>query len=117
LRSGESIVEALEAIKDYPISGLLFNCSFPETITHALPLLQGLSLPYGGYANGFTSVDPLKPGGTVDALSAREDLDETAYTDHIMNWIKQGATIVGGCCEVGPSYIAHIRDHILSTND
>ena len=25
-----------------------------------------------------------------------------------MGWVGQGATIVGGCCEVGPAHIAHL---------
>jgi homocysteine S-methyltransferase len=112
LRSGESIDEAIKAVKDYHLQGLLFNCSFPETIKIALQGLKGLAIPYGGYANGFTSVEPLKPGGTVDKLTARKDLNEAHYAAEVMNWVKNGATIVGGCCEVGPSYIAELRDQL-----
>jgi homocysteine S-methyltransferase len=31
-----------------------------------------------------------------------------AYADHAMAWVDQGATIVGGCCEVSPAHIAEI---------
>lgn len=108
LRSGETIHEALNSLKKYPLGALLFNCSFPETIDHGLSSLQHLDMIFGGYANAFTSVDPLKPGGTADILSARTDLDEKKYASHIMDWIKMGATVIGGCCEVGPSYIDYI---------
>jgi homocysteine S-methyltransferase len=30
------------------------------------------------------------------------------YADHVMRWVGQGATIVGGCCETGPAHIAEI---------
>jgi homocysteine S-methyltransferase len=29
-----------------------------------------------------------------------------------MKWISQGATIVGGCCEVGPAHIAKMAETI-----
>jgi len=112
LRSGESIDEALTAVSNYSLDAILFNCSFPETISEGMKSLKHLNIPYGGYANGFTSVDALKPGGTVDKLSARTDLDEKKYADHVMNWIDAGASIVGGCCEVGPSHIDYLRQQI-----
>lgn len=112
LRSGESIDEALTSLSHYCLDAIMFNCSFPETISEGVKALKHLDIPYGGYANGFTSVDPLKPGGTVDKLSARQDLDEEKYADYVMDWIKNGASIVGGCCEVGPSHIACLRKRI-----
>lgn len=112
LRSGETIDEALISISDYALDALMFNCSFPETISEGLTALKQLDIPFGGYANGFTSVDPLKLGGTVGQLSARKDLDEEKHASYAMNWIKNGASIVGGCCEVGPSHIEYLRDQI-----
>lgn len=112
LRSGEAIDEALISISDYALDALMFNCSFPETISEGLTALKQLDIPFGGYANGFTSVDSLKPGGTVGQLSARKDLDEEKHASYAMNWIKSGASIVGGCCEVGPSHIEYLRDQI-----
>jgi len=112
LRSGESLEEALEAVSGYSLSALLFNCSFPETIGQGLAALKHLDIPYGGYANGFSSVAPLHPGGTVDLLSAREDLDERKYASHALDWINKGATVVGGCCEVGPSYIDYLQQQL-----
>ena len=112
LRSGESIEEALKAVSAYPLAALMFNCSLPETIGEGMAELRNVDIPYGGYANGFVSVDPLKIGGTVDKLSARKDLDEEMYADHAMSWIHQGATMIGGCCEISPSYIDHLRKRI-----
>jgi homocysteine S-methyltransferase len=108
LRSGETIEDMLGAVEAFDLAGLLFNCSLPEVITRALPKLQGLAIPYGAYANGFTSVDALKPGGTVDALTAREDLGPTAYSEFAREWLDRGARILGGCCEVGPAHIARL---------
>ena len=112
LRSGESIREALTSMAVYSLDAIMFNCSFPETISEGIKAVKHLNIPYGGYANGFTSVDPLKPGGTVDKLLVRKGLDEEKYAEYAMGWIKDGASIVGGCCEVGPSYINHLRKRI-----
>lgn len=113
LRSGETIKDALLAIEDYDLQGLLFNCSFPETITEGLKELKQLSIPYGGYANGFTTVEPLKPGGTVAELTARKDLNAKNYAQQVLSWVASGATLVGGCCEVGPDHIAELRDQLI----
>ena len=106
LRSGESIERMVESVRHLPLAGLLLNCSTPEAISRALPQLKAGNLPFGAYANGFTSVAPLKPGGTVDALQMRHDLGPQAYADWAMRWVDMGASFIGGCCEVGP---AHIR--------
>lgn len=45
----------------------------------------------------------------MDKLSARTDLDEEKYAEYAMKWIHGGASIVGGCCEVGPSHIDYLR--------
>ena len=34
------------------------------------------------------------------------------YADFAMGWVEAGATIVGGCCEVGPEHIAVLRDRL-----
>ncbi len=113
LRSGEPIRQVLNLIRRYQPDALLFNCSFPETVSEGITELEDLEIPYGGYANGFTSVEPLKPGKTVDILSARHDMDEKKYAHHALEWIKKGATIIGGCCEVGPSHIDYLRNTLL----
>ncbi|PBC00290.1 homocysteine S-methyltransferase family protein [Mesorhizobium sp. WSM3862] len=113
LRSGESIAAAASALGDLPVVARLLNCCRPEAIAAALPELLALGGPVGAYANGFTSVEALKHGGTVDVLHARHDLDPHAYADQAMGWVEAGASIVGGCCEVGPAHIAALRDRLI----
>jgi S-methylmethionine-dependent homocysteine/selenocysteine methylase len=57
-------------------------------------------------------VDALQPGGTVDTLASRADLDPEAYAEHALAWVEQGATLVGGCCEVGPAHIAALAKRL-----
>lgn len=114
LRSGETIAEAAAAVSALPIAARLVNCSRPETVDAAMPSLILLGSPVGAYANGFTAVEALKHGGTVDVLHARHDLGPEAYADFALGWVDAGLDIVGGCCEVGPSHIAALRDRLLS---
>lgn len=114
LRSGESVSDIAELISDLRPDALLLNCSTPEAISQGLPLLAELGLPFGAYANGFTRISEgfLKEAPTVDALEQRTDLGPEAYTRFAMDWIDMGASIVGGCCEVGPEHIAELAQQI-----
>jgi len=109
LRSGEPLAEAARAVVAAGARAVLVNCSHPEAVTTAMPVLAEVGVPFGGYANGFTSVEALQPGGTVDVLSPRADLDPAAYAEHALAWVEAGASIVGGCCEVGPAHIAALE--------
>lgn len=114
LRSGESITEAAAALGALPVAARLVNCCRPETVDAAFAELLALGGPVGAYANGFTDVAALKHGGTVDVLHARHDLDPEAYARFGLGWAERGATIVGGCCEVGPAHIAALREKLLA---
>ena len=105
LRSGEALDKAALAAKQAGAAAVLINCSWPEAVTQAMPVLAQTGLPFGGFANGFTRIDALGIGGTVDVLETRNDLGPDQYADHVFDWISAGATIVGGCCEVGPAHI------------
>ena len=54
----------------------------------------------------------LKDAPTVDALEQRKDLGPKDYAAFVMHWIAQGATIVGGCCEVGPEHITELANQL-----
>jgi S-methylmethionine-dependent homocysteine/selenocysteine methylase len=115
LRSGESLAEAWAALDGLPVSGLLLNCSSPEAITAAMPVLAGLSdWPVGGYANGFKAIPEnwLGPRDGLDALGKRQDLTPDAYAEIAAGWIEAGARLIGGCCEIGPAHISRLHDLI-----
>lgn len=116
LRSGERLEDAVSALLKKNPDGILLNCSIPEAISKALPIVADAGVRFGAYANGFTSIDKLQPNGTVDVLEARKDLTPEAYGEFVMDWIDMGATIVGGCCEVGPAHIKYLADHIMAAD-
>lgn len=114
LRSGESLNEAIDSVSGDHIDALLINCSCPEAIDKAMPILKSSGLRFGGYANGFTSVKKLVPNSTVDRLEARSDLPPEKYAEHAMRWVENGATIIGGCCEIGPEHIRYLHHYLSS---
>lgn len=112
LRSGEPLDQAANAARQAGAHALLINCSWPEAITQAMPVLAAEGLPFGGFANGFTGIAALDHGGTVDVLETRNDLGPEQYANHAFDWIAAGATIVGGCCEVGPDHISKLAQRL-----
>lgn len=107
LRSGEPLVDVLPLLAEFSPAAVLINCSLPEAVTAGLPSLRGAGMPIGAYANGFTGIADTFDhiGATVDVLSARTDLGPDRYADFAQEWIDGGATLIGGCCEVGPAHI------------
>lgn len=116
LRSGEAIEAVLDLLDSHPFDALLVNCSTPEAVSAALERLQGAPIPTGGYANGFVSIPDAykKPGSTVELLTSRTDLGPDTYADFAARWIASGATIIGGCCEVGPAHIRELMSRFAS---
>ena len=108
LRSGESLVDAVAMLDEFGADAKLLNCSKPEAIAASWSKMKSNEGLTGAYANGFTSIDNLKPGGVVTSLESRSDLDPAAYAEFAMQWAKQGAGLIGGCCEVGPAHIAEL---------
>lgn len=108
LRSGESIEDAYNAIAATAPQAVLLNCSLPEAIDAAWSHLAKLNVPVGAYANGFTSISALPLMGSVNMLEARTDLGPDAYARAAMHWVDNGASIVGGCCEISPLHIKHL---------
>lgn len=110
LRSGEPVEDLLPLLAEFNPAVVNINCSVPEAVTQAVPLLAGHGFPVGGYANGFTGIanEFNKIGATVDLLTARKDLGPAAYADFAERWVAEGATYIGGCCEVGPAHIAEL---------
>jgi S-methylmethionine-dependent homocysteine/selenocysteine methylase len=115
LRSGEPVAD-LQRLLQHPIAALLANCSVPEAMADAMAALKPLGKPFGAYANGFTHISGnfLKDAPTVKELTHRHDLTPEKYADFALEWVSMGATIVGGCCEVGPAHIRHLRDRLTA---
>ena len=116
LRSGEPVTDCVAVARRGGAQAILANCSVPEVMHSALEAFSDGGLPFGAYANGFTHIDAafLGDAPTVDVLTSRQDLSPPAYADFVLKWVEAGATIVGGCCEVGPDHIREVARVLLS---
>lgn len=114
LRSGEALGDLAPLLAEFAPEAVLINCTRPESVAAGLEIVKALGRPFGAYANGFTRIseDFLTDAPTVDALEQRSDLSPAAYADFAMGWVAQGASIVGGCCEVGPAHIAELASRL-----
>ncbi|MBK6466148.1 MAG: homocysteine S-methyltransferase family protein [Rhodobacter sp.] len=110
LRSGEPVAALERILGAHRVDAVLANCSVPEAMAAALTEMKSLGLPFGAYANGFSHISGnyLGVGFTVRELTHRHDLTPDRYADFALTWVAMGATIVGGCCEVGPAHIRHL---------
>lgn len=110
LRSGEPLVDIIPIVKRLELDALLINCSTPEAVTTALTELGRQSFAVGAYANGFNKIAEAFKGdnATVDILEKRQDLAPAPYADFAQQWLASGASIIGGCCEVGPKHILEL---------
>ena len=110
LRSGEPLGDLAAVVARYAPDAVLINCTRPEAVATGLDLIAGFDKPFGAYANGFTRISDgfLQDAPTVDALEQRGDMTPAAYCAIAMGWLDQGATILGGCCEIGPEHIAEL---------
>ena len=118
LPSGESLTEALTAVKNYDIDAFLINCCSANMTSEAMKIFADeVKKPFGGYANS-EIVDYIELGD--DALDNAEDLQRESrepinadqYSESVKEWIKTGASIVGGCCRTTPKHIKTIHQMI-----
>ena len=109
LRSGETIEDALNASAEIEPEAYLFNCTDPYAITEGIKELKKLTQkPIGGYPNVFNVPD----GWTLDnevQVSVR-DLSISKFLEFAIEWRNLGATIIGGCCGIGPKFIKAVAD-------
>jgi homocysteine S-methyltransferase len=99
LSSGESFRDAAKISKELGADYVGINCTSPEVVTGLLESAEGYG-PFVVYPNaGRTWNEKLKrlEGATVKLSD-----------QHIQQWSECGATIIGGCCGIGPKEIAQV---------
>jgi S-methylmethionine-dependent homocysteine/selenocysteine methylase len=128
LLSGESVAQAAAAAHALRADALLFNCAPPELMAAALSAaraaLASLAsaddadacarvMRLGAYANAFEADAPEADAAPANAAlrALRRDVTPAVYAAHAAGWAAgSGASILGGCCGVGPAHIAALRD-------
>jgi S-methylmethionine-dependent homocysteine/selenocysteine methylase len=103
LMSGESLADAVAALRPFPVTMIFANCAAPAVISSALAQLRDLTeIPLGGYANV----------GHVDddvGWDPRGSLRGDAYAEAAAQWLDLGARVIGGCCGTHPEHTRALR--------
>ncbi|RVU30088.1 homocysteine S-methyltransferase family protein [Neptunomonas marina] len=113
LRSGEPVADAVIALANAGVDAILFNCCQPEVIADAIrtaaTALKAIDKPIqlGAYANAFAPA-PQALDANNDLNAMRADITPEAHLAWVREWQQLGATLIGGCCGIGPEHIAAI---------
>ncbi len=110
LRSGETIADGVAAVRDRA-SAILFNCSPPEAIGVGLRQVHEAlgdnptGIRVGAYANAFVEKEEGYAANEI-VLDRRDELTPEHYAATCAAWAADGATIIGGCCQMFPEHIS-----------
>ena len=112
LRSGELLLMALEKIDLSIVDSILFNCSQPEVMETAIKTTSNFcsgKAKIGVYANAFPAINSSQKEANNQIREIRSDLTPSGYLFFAEKWQKAGATIIGGCCGIGPAHIQELN--------
>jgi len=103
LRGGDSFFEAVHSLDGFTPDAMLVNCTSCNAVTAAIRRLRGLTdLPIGGYANPV--LDEAEGGEPEREIS--RPIGPGDYAAVARGWVADGATVIGGCCDTNPDFIA-----------
>jgi S-methylmethionine-dependent homocysteine/selenocysteine methylase len=106
LLSGESIVDAVAALRALNPAVIMINCAPLAFIDRAFEELRAAhSGPIGLYANVGHADD--EAGWTLT-----DDVLPEAYASHAQPWVRRGAAVIGGCCGTTPAHIVALKEII-----
>ena len=117
LPSGETITEVVEKYKNSKWLGVVAACVSLEIIEKTSDELKKLNIPFGFKANLWSVEEPLpvhrfnKSGfdevgkNPNITLGKRKEITGKIFCEFAEKIVKNGATILGGCCETDSSHI------------
>jgi homocysteine S-methyltransferase len=118
LPSGETINDIVTKYKNNNWLGIITACVSPKAYELVINDLQKLEMPYGFKLNAFKKIPDGYTVASKDAwgnagnpntvLGINTDLNETKFYECVKKFMENGATILGGCCEIRPSHIKEI---------
>ena len=117
LPSGEKINDAFSKLAGLEPEAYLVNCCAANLVTPSLKVLNELTdIRLGAYANAENIQIESNPSQSNSAeerhWESATEIDEETYLKEAGKWIKEGASIVGGCCRTRPSYIKELSENL-----
>jgi len=118
LPSGEKINDIVKKYKNNNWLGVIMACISPKAYEVVAKDLQQLDISYGFKLNAFKKIPEDytvaskdqwgDAGNPTTVLGKNTDLNESKFYEYVKKFMKNGATILGGCCEIRPSHIKAI---------
>ncbi len=120
LPTGETLTDVFQKYKNNNWIGLIGACVSPEIAQNSSTEIGSLDIPFGFKANlwkveeptpvkTFNRAKPEEIGTNPNiALGKREDISGKLFYNFYQKLVKNGATILGGCCETTPEHIREI---------
>ena len=118
LPSGEKIKNMVKKYKNNNWLGIIAACVSPKAYELVANDLQKQEIPYGFKLNAFKKIPEDytvaskdqwgNAGNPNTVLGVNTDLNESKFYEYAKKFKENGATILGGCCEIRPSHIKEI---------
>ena len=115
LPSGEKVSDIVKKYKNESWLGIVMACISPKAYEAASNDLKKIDVPHGFKVNAFKKIPDGytvaskdqwgDAGNPITVLGKNTDLNESKFYEYAKKFIKNGATIIGGCCETKPSHI------------
>ena len=109
LPSGENILGLKKILSNYKIRAVIGGCISPEIYQKVSAELKQLNYEYGFKINAFENIPDdwsITPNANPNlSLGKRTDLDPDVFVDFCKKAISEGASFVGGCCEINHHHI------------
>ena len=117
LPSGETVNQAFSELNGLEPDAFLVNCCAANLVAPSIQTLKELTdIPIGGYANAeniaLDTASPILKLAAERHWDSAIEINEKAYLEEAKLWIKEGASIIAGCCRTRPSYIKELSENL-----
>ena len=116
LPSNETITDVVKVVKNYNCCGIIAACVSPEIAKLVLPKFYKENITYGFKINAFKDIpedfviNSKSSQQPTDVLGTLEDFTPNVFKNFVKSTANQGASLLGGCCEVKPRHIKALKE-------
>ena len=116
LPSNETTTDVVKEIKNCNCCGIIAACVSPEIVKLVLPEFKKQNIPYGFKVNAFKDIpedfviSSKSSQQPTDVLGTLKDFTPNVFKNFVESAVNQGATLLGGCCEIKPRHIKALKE-------
>ena len=116
LPSGEKFISVVKKLEKYKPIGVIAACVSVEHLEAIIKDIKKTKIPFGFKINAFQHIPAgWKPDSNNPKvqLGKRIDLTPQNFLKKCRKFIKAGAKIIGGCCEISPAHIKQLKKLVI----